>query len=89
MFFDDARTDATNIIGAPGEGWKIAMALLGFERGVSTLGQQMQFQNELNEIIAIAKRQRRCPRSDPAPAPGRSLERVADHALQLAAHALG
>jgi alkylation response protein AidB-like acyl-CoA dehydrogenase len=31
------------------------MALLGFERGVSTLGQQMQFQNELNEIIAIAK----------------------------------
>ncbi|MGF6093120.1 acyl-CoA dehydrogenase family protein [Pseudomonas sp. 18173] len=55
VFFDDARTDAANIIGAPGDGWKIAMALLGFERGVSTLGQQMQFQNELNEIIAIAK----------------------------------
>lgn len=55
VFFDDAETDAGNIVGAPGEGWKIAMALLGFERGVSTLGQQMQFQNELNEIIAIAK----------------------------------
>ena len=31
------------------------MGLLGFERGVSTLGQQMQFQNELNEVIRVAK----------------------------------
>ena len=55
VFFDAARTAGTNIVGKPGEGWKIAMALLGFERGVSTLGQQMQFENELNEIIAMAK----------------------------------
>ena len=38
-----------------GEGWKIAMGLLSFERGVSTLGQQMAFRNELDEIIAAAK----------------------------------
>lgn len=56
VFFDDAECDADDIVGAPGEGWKVAMGLLGFERGVSTLGQQMQFQNELNEIIASAKR---------------------------------
>jgi alkylation response protein AidB-like acyl-CoA dehydrogenase len=31
------------------------MGLLGFERGVSTLGQQMQFQNELDEVIKVAK----------------------------------
>jgi alkylation response protein AidB-like acyl-CoA dehydrogenase len=55
VFFDEAETDAGNIVGQPGEGWKIAMALLGFERGVSTLGQQMQFHNELNEIIGIAR----------------------------------
>ncbi|AOE83973.1 acyl-CoA dehydrogenase family protein [Pseudomonas sp. TCU-HL1] len=55
VFFDDAVTDADNILGAPGDGWKIAMALLGFERGVSTLGQQMLFQNELDEIIRIAR----------------------------------
>ena len=54
VFFDGARA-AADVLGAPGDGWRIAMALLGFERGVSTLGQQMQFQNELNEIIAIAK----------------------------------
>ncbi|MDH4564986.1 acyl-CoA dehydrogenase family protein [Pseudomonas sp. BN411] len=55
VFFDEAVTDEANLLGAPGDGWKIAMALLGFERGVSTLGQQMQFQNELEEIIRIAR----------------------------------
>ena len=53
VFFDDAV--AADIVGEPGDGWKIAMALLGFERGVSTLGQQMLFQNELDEIVRIAK----------------------------------
>ncbi|RZV49272.1 MAG: acyl-CoA dehydrogenase [Pseudomonadales bacterium] len=55
VFFDDALCSADDIVGAPGDGWKVAMGLLGFERGVSTLGQQMLFQNELNEIVAIAK----------------------------------
>ncbi|CAA0082492.1 Putative acyl-CoA dehydrogenase FadE17 [Zhongshania aliphaticivorans] len=56
VFFDDAHCDATDIVGLPGEGWKVAMGLLGYERGVSTLGQQMAFQNELNEIVALAKK---------------------------------
>lgn len=55
VFFDNAECDADCIVGEPGEGWKVAMGLLGFERGVSTLGQQMQFQNELNQVIEIAK----------------------------------
>jgi len=55
VFFDDAVCDETDIVGAPGEGWQVAMGLLGFERGVSTLGQQMLFQNELNEIVMLAR----------------------------------
>lgn len=55
VFFDEAQCEADDIVGKPGEGWAIAMGLLGFERGVSTLGQQMQFQNELNQVIEIAK----------------------------------
>mgnify|MGYP001244262182 CR=1 FL=1 len=55
VYFDDAVCDANDIVGAPGDGWKVAMGLLGFERGVSTLGQQMLFQTELDEIIRIAK----------------------------------
>ena len=55
VFFDGAVTDAANAVGAPGDGWKVAMGLLGFERGVSTLAQQMHFRNELDEIAALAK----------------------------------
>ncbi len=54
-FFTDARCPEDSLIGAPGDGWRIAMGLLAFERGVSTLGQQMGFRNELDEIIAAAK----------------------------------
>ncbi len=55
VFFDEALCAAEDIVGAPGDGWKVAMGLLGFERGVSTLGQQMLFQNELNEIVRVAR----------------------------------
>jgi alkylation response protein AidB-like acyl-CoA dehydrogenase len=55
VFFDEAVCGAGDIVGAPGQGWKVAMGLLGFERGVSTLGQQMLFQNEFDEIIRVAK----------------------------------
>lgn len=56
VFFDGARTAAANVVGRPGEGWKVAMGTLAFERGASTLGQQLQFQNELDAVIAAARR---------------------------------
>lgn len=55
VFFDGARTAADHIVGRPGEGWAIAMALLGFERGISTLGQQMHFGHELELVVAQAR----------------------------------
>jgi len=54
VFFDGAVTAEANIVGAPGDGWQVAMGTLSFERGVSTLAQQMHFRNELNDIIRIA-----------------------------------
>jgi alkylation response protein AidB-like acyl-CoA dehydrogenase len=54
LFFDGAVTDADNIVGEAGQGWAIAMATLGFERGVSTVVQQMQFGNELAALIEVA-----------------------------------
>jgi alkylation response protein AidB-like acyl-CoA dehydrogenase len=54
-FFDGARTARENIVGAPGEGWKVAMATLAFERGASTLGQQMNFRQELDAIVEVAR----------------------------------
>lgn len=54
-FFDNARTGAENLVSEAGNGWQVAMGLLAFERGVSTLGQQMYFRGELDAVIAAAK----------------------------------
>ena len=55
VFFDGARTSADLIVGAPGDGWKVAMGTLAFERGVLTLGQQMAFERELAHIVDAAR----------------------------------
>ncbi len=55
VFFDGARTAADNVVGQPGGGWGVAMALLGFERGVSTLGQQMHFYREFDLVRQVAR----------------------------------
>ncbi|EFQ82363.1 acyl-CoA dehydrogenase, middle domain protein [Aeromicrobium marinum DSM 15272] len=55
VFLTGARTAASMIVGAPGDGWRVAMALLGFERGVSVLGQQVGFERELQDLLALAR----------------------------------
>jgi alkylation response protein AidB-like acyl-CoA dehydrogenase len=54
VFFDDARSDKGNILGEVNDGWKVAMATLGFERGTAFLSQQLRFQRELAELIEVA-----------------------------------
>jgi alkylation response protein AidB-like acyl-CoA dehydrogenase len=56
VFFDDARTARDNVVGEVGDGWKVAMATLGFERGTAFLSQQLAFKRELMELIALAQR---------------------------------
>ena len=55
VFFDGASCGGDDLVGAAGDGWRVAMGLLGFERGVSTLGQQMLFQVELDGVVRLAK----------------------------------
>lgn len=55
VFFTGARTDADLVVGEPGQGWAVAMGLLGFERGVSTLGQQVGFRRELEALLDLAR----------------------------------
>jgi alkylation response protein AidB-like acyl-CoA dehydrogenase len=55
VFFDGARTAAANVVGEVDGGWRVAMGTLAFERGVSTLSQQLAFANELQLITDVAK----------------------------------
>lgn len=55
VFFTGARTAADLVVGEPGQGWQVAMALLGFERGVSVLAQVVGFSRELDGVVALAK----------------------------------
>jgi alkylation response protein AidB-like acyl-CoA dehydrogenase len=56
VFFDGARTELGNVVGEPGDGWRIAKATLEFERGVAMLGQQVGFRREFDELVAAARR---------------------------------
>ncbi len=54
VFFSGARTPADLVVGGVNEGWKVAMGLLSYERGASTLGQQFAFERELRAITELA-----------------------------------
>ncbi len=56
VFFDGARTPRDMVVGDAGDGWRVAMATLAIERGVSTLGQQVGYRRELEALIDVARR---------------------------------
>ncbi|CAN5792953.1 acyl-CoA dehydrogenase family protein [soil metagenome] len=56
VFFDGAIARGTDLVGGVNNGWKVAMGTLAFERGASTLGQQMAFRNELDEVVDVARK---------------------------------
>ncbi|MGQ0832927.1 MAG: acyl-CoA dehydrogenase family protein [Microthrixaceae bacterium] len=56
VFFTRARTDAANVVGDVDGGWRVAMGTLAFERGASTLGQNLMFLNEWDSVLDVARR---------------------------------
>ncbi|MFC4609137.1 acyl-CoA dehydrogenase family protein [Streptomyces maoxianensis] len=54
VFLDGAEARAEHLVGGEGNGWGVAMGLLEFERGVSTLVQQIGFAEELGRVIRLA-----------------------------------
>ncbi len=56
VFFDGARTAVDNVVGDVGDGWRVALATLDFERGTMTLGQQVGFRRELQRVVEAARK---------------------------------
>jgi acyl-CoA dehydrogenase len=56
VFFSDTPTSADLVVGEVNDGWRVAMGLLAFERGASTLGQQFGFLREFEAVLDAARR---------------------------------
>ena len=56
LFLDGARTASELVVGEVGGGWRVAMGTLGFERGVGSLGMQLSFAQQLDDVVDLARR---------------------------------
>ena len=50
--FDDVRVPAGNIVGQPGDGWAMAMTVVGHEREPSTLGYVARYAKTVQSLVA-------------------------------------
>ena len=55
VFYDDVRIPLANVVGGLGNGWKVAMSTLGFERGTGFIANQVKLGIEVDELIATAR----------------------------------
>lgn len=52
--FDDVRVPAGNIVGQPGDGWAMAMTVVGHEREPSTLGYVARYAKTVQSLVSRA-----------------------------------
>ncbi len=50
VFFEDARVPRENLVGQIGEGWRVAMTLLAYERGAGSLGLAYRYGHDLERL---------------------------------------
>ncbi|MGW4368437.1 acyl-CoA dehydrogenase family protein [Nocardia takedensis] len=54
VLFDGARVPADQLVGKPGDGWKLAMTVVGHEREPSTLGYAARYRKIVRQLAARA-----------------------------------
>jgi alkylation response protein AidB-like acyl-CoA dehydrogenase len=55
VILDGARVPAANMIGAPGEGWRLAMTILSHEREPGEVGYVPRYRKTVNELVALVR----------------------------------
>ncbi|MDP3674550.1 MAG: acyl-CoA dehydrogenase family protein [Novosphingobium sp.] len=55
VFYDDVRIPVANVVGGLGNGWKVAMSTLSFERGTGFIADQVKNMIEVDEHIGRAR----------------------------------
>lgn len=59
VFFTDAVCAAENILGPENEGWKVALSLLGFERGENAATLPSKFAKDVDRLVELARQYNR------------------------------
>jgi alkylation response protein AidB-like acyl-CoA dehydrogenase len=55
VFYDNVRIPLKNVVGEINDGWNVAMATLGFERGTAALAEQIMMSREIERLIELAR----------------------------------
>ena len=55
VFYTDARVPKENVVGGVNDGWRVAMGLLGFERGEAAATAPIRYQAEFDRLVALAR----------------------------------
>lgn len=55
VFYDDVRVPLANVVGGLGNGWKVAMSTLSFERGTGFIADQVKQSQEIAELLERAR----------------------------------
>ncbi len=55
VFYDDVRVPLANVVGGLGNGWKVAMSTLSFERGTGFIADQVKQSQEIEELLERAR----------------------------------
>ena len=67
VFYEGVRIPLRNVVGRLNDGWRVAMATLGFERGTAFLSEQIRLARRVEDLAALA-------RSVPGPRGGRAID---------------
>jgi len=65
VFFDDVKVPVNNRLGAEGQGWNVAMATAGFERGL-LLRSPARYQRSAQKLIELYRRHQTSADRDPS-----------------------
>lgn len=85
VFFDDVRVGVDNRIGDEGQGWHVAMATAGFERGL-LLRSPARFQRTAHKLVQLYRRHQAEADRDPAIADAVLRSWMGAEAYNLASH---
>jgi alkylation response protein AidB-like acyl-CoA dehydrogenase len=53
--FDEARAPVENVIGGPGEGWRVAMTVVNHEREPQELGNAARYTKTVRQLVELAR----------------------------------